>query len=77
MCVCVYLTVIKLAAMCIIYMLKLGHYRVLYGILNICSVHVDLAENALFKSYLLTITASTIPDKLSMDKCGSDGFFLR
>ena len=40
---------------------------------------MDLAENALFKSYgaiYLPSLPSTIPDKLSMNRSDSDGFFL-
>ena len=42
LCVClsVYLSVTKLAAMCIVCTAKLWHYRVLYGILNICNVWI-------------------------------------
>ena len=41
---------------------------------------VDFAENALFKSYgviCLSLPCSTVPDKLSMNRSNSDGFFLR
>ena len=37
-CLSVYLSVTKPAAMCIVYMSKLGHCRVPYGILNICNL---------------------------------------
>ena len=41
---------------------------------------MDLAENALFKSYGVTylpIPHSTVPDELSIDKGDSNGLFLR
>ena len=41
---------------------------------------MDLAKNALFKSYgviCLSSPPSTVPDELSMNRSDSDGFFLR
>ena len=60
--VCLCLCVTTLAAICVIFMSKLGHYRVVYGIL-----HVNLAENALFKScsvIRLPQACSTVSDEL-------------
>ena len=40
---------------------------------------MDLAENALFKSYgviCLLLLRFTVPDELSMNRSDSDGFFL-
>ena len=80
LCIClsVHLSITKLGATCIVCLSKLGHYRVLYGILNICNV--GLAKNALFKSYgaiCLRSPSSTVPDELSINRSDSDGFFLR
>ena len=51
MYICVFVT--KLVAICIVCTSKAGHYRVLYGILNICNVESDIAENALFKEAII------------------------
>ena len=70
-CVCLYLSVTKLAATCILCSLKLGHCRVSLW-------HLQQAENTLFKSYGVICLPSpppTVPDGLSMNRSNSDGIF--
>ena len=77
MCVSMYLSFTKLAAMCIVCTSKLGgsswHFEHLQ--------HVDLAENAMFKvTYgiiCLPSPPATVPDKLSMNRSKSGGFFFK